>query len=149
LVEAASSERGPRLKTVILELEKREGSEVLSGLGLAATSYDSDTAQTGRDALDRYLSRHDRDYVRARLTDERAEVRQSAVRVSAAKQPALARDLVALLADEKVDVRKAAHDALVKLGKGEDFGPPSADASASVRAEAQRRWRAWFDRARP
>jgi hypothetical protein len=145
LAEAASTERGARLKAVLLELEKRDGPEVLSGLGLAAASYDSDTARAGRDGLDHYLARQGEAYVRARLGDERGEVRLSAIRVVAAKLPAAGRDLVPLLADEKVEVRLGAHDALVKLARGEDFGPASADAKAPVR-EAQRRWREWLDR---
>jgi len=35
---------------VLLELEKRDGPEVLSGLCLAASSYDSEVAGLGRDA---------------------------------------------------------------------------------------------------
>jgi hypothetical protein len=146
LADAASSERGPRLKMVLLELEKRDGPEVLSGLGLAAGSYDSDIARIGRDGLDRYLSRHDEAYVRARLKDESIEVRKSAIRVAAAKLPALGRDLVSLLADASADVRMAARDALVKIARGEDFGPGSADASAAARGDARARWLEWFDR---
>jgi hypothetical protein len=146
LSEAANTERGPRLKAVLLELEKRDGPEVLSGLGLAATSYDSEIAAAGRDGLDRHLARKGEAFVRSHLAADLAEVRKSACRVVATKLPAPGRDLVALLADENADVRSAAHEALVKLAKGEDFGPPSADATAAVRGEAQRRWRDWFDR---
>lgn len=146
LADAASTERGPRLKAVLLELEKRDGPEVLSGLGLAAASYDSETAAVGRDALDRHLSRKGETFVRARLSDDQVEVRKSAARVVATKLPALGRDLIPLLADDKSEVRSSAHDALVKLAKGEDFGPSSPDASAADREEAQRRWRDFFDR---
>jgi hypothetical protein len=146
LADAASTERGARLQTLLLELEKRNGPEVLPALDQAATSYDSDTARAGRDALDRYLARQGESYVRARLSDSHAEVRQSAARVAANKMPALGRDLVALLADEKVAVRATAHAALVKIAKGEDFGPSSVEASREVRDEAKRRWQDWFDR---
>jgi hypothetical protein len=147
LADAASTERGPRLKSVLVELEKRDGPEVLSGLGLAAASYDSDVAHLGRDALDRYITRHGEEFARTQLSSDRAEVRQSAARVAATKLPALGRDLVPLLADDNSDVRAAAHAALVKLAKGEDFGPATSEATAAARAEAQRRWRDWFERA--
>jgi hypothetical protein len=146
LAEAASTERGPRLKAVLLELEKRDGPEVLAGLSLAAGNYDSEVAGLGRDGLDRYMTRRGESFVRTNITDDRAEVRKSAVRVVANRIPTLGRDLVPLLADEKSEVRQAAHAALVKLAKGEDFGPSSPDGDESVRREAQRRWRDWFDR---
>jgi hypothetical protein len=145
LADAASRERGPRLQAVLLELEKRDGAEVLSGLGLAAVRYDSEVARVGRDALDRYLARQGQAFIRDRLKDERAAVREAAARV-AAKLSALGRDLVPLLADEKVDVRVTAHSSLVKIAGGEDFGPSSAEASPAVRGEAQRRWSDWFDK---
>jgi hypothetical protein len=146
LADAASSERGPRLKAVLLELEKRDGPEVLSGLSLAAGNYDSEVAGLGRDGLDRYLTRRGDKFVEKNLADERVEVRKSAIRVVVSKLPALGRDLVPLLSDDKADIRQAAHAALVKLARGEDFGPSSPDASESARQEAQRRWRDWFDR---
>jgi hypothetical protein len=149
LAEASSTERGPRLKAVLLELEKRDGPEVVSGLGLAAASYDSDVASVGRDALDRYLARKGESFTRARLTDDRAEVRQSAARVVATRMPAPGRDLVPLLGDENAAVRATAHAALVKLARGEDYGPSSSEAGSEARAEAQRRWRQWFDRNQP
>jgi hypothetical protein len=147
LVDAANNDRGPRLKAVLLELEKRDGLEVLSGLSLAAGSYDSEIAGLGRDALDRHLGRKGEEFVRARVKDDQAEVRKSAARVVATKLPALGRDLVPLLADQNSEVRSAAHEALVKLAKGQDFGPAS-DANAAAREESQRQWRAWFDRDR-
>jgi hypothetical protein len=149
LTQAASNERGPRLTAVLLELEKRDGPEVLSGLGQAARSYDSEVARVGRESLDHYLSRRGEAFVRDSLKDDRSEVREAAIRVVAAKFPQLGRDLVPLIADDKVAVRATAHDALVKLAKGEDFGPSSTEASPEIREKVQGRWREWFDRTRP
>lgn len=146
LADAASTERGTRLKAVLMELEQRKGPEVLTGLGLAAGSYERETQQLGRDLLDKHLARQGTAFVKDRLQDEQPEVRQAAARAIAAKFPMAGRDLTALLTDEKADVRAAAHDALVKLAKGKDFGPDSPAATAAARAEAQRRWRDWFDR---
>jgi hypothetical protein len=148
LAAATSSERGTRLTAVLSELEKRDGPEVINALATASQSYDSEVAGLGRDALDRYLGRRGEAFVRASVADDRAEVRKSVARVVAVKWPALARDLIPLLDDQKADVREAAHTALVKLAKGEDFGPPSARADDLIRKEAQRRWGAWVDRAR-
>ncbi len=148
LAESAGNERGPRLKAALAELEKRDGPDALVGLGSAAASYDSEVARLGRESLDRHLARRGETFVRARLADERAEVRKYAARVAAGKLPALGRDLVALLDDERSDVRSEAHAALVKLAGGEDFGPSSPEAAAAARKEAQQRWRAWFDRER-
>ena len=43
LVKAAGTVRGPRLKALLVELEKRPGKEALGGLAVAAASYDRET----------------------------------------------------------------------------------------------------------
>jgi hypothetical protein len=145
LVKAASTERGPRLKQVLLELETRRGREVLDGLTVAATSYDGDTKKLGRDLLDRHLARQPAEFVKARLADEQAAVRLAAVRVVAARFPALAPAVIDLLGDDDAEVRAAAHAALVRLSRGQDFGPP-AEAAASEREQARQKWRDWWAR---
>ncbi|HEY7310800.1 MAG TPA: hypothetical protein VH643_15660 [Gemmataceae bacterium] len=145
LADAASSERGPRLKALLTELEKRRGKEVLPGLANAAGSYDKDIQKLGRDLLYSHLTRQTEAVVKEKLKDELVEVRQAAVRVVAAKFPRLGGELIDLLDDEKADVRTAAHDALVKLNRGEDFGP-AADAGKEQIAEAQEKWRTWWNR---
>src|SRR5947209_6201704 len=147
LVEAASTERGPRLRQVLLELEQRRGREVLDGLTVAAASYDRDTRQFGRDLLDRHLARLPAAAVRERLADKQAEVRKAAARVVAARFPALAGALIALLDDEQAEVRAEARRALVRLAHGEDFGP-AADATPAQREQALERWRDWWVRSR-
>jgi hypothetical protein len=146
LAERANTERGAAaLRPVLTELERRRGPEVLAGLALAAASYDRDTRQLGRDLLDRHLGRQDEAFVKARLKDDQPEVRKAAARAAAAKFPSLGGEVIALLADDDAGVRGEAHEALVRLARGEDFGPP-ADADAARRDEAQRKWRAWWDR---
>jgi hypothetical protein len=145
LADAASSERGPRLKAVLTELEKRRGKEVLPGLAHAAGSYDKDTQKLGRDLLYNHLARQTETVVKEKLKDELAEVRQAAVRVVAARMPRLGGELIDLLEDEHAEVRNAAHEALVKLNRGEDFGP-AADASKEEIADARDKWRSWWDR---
>ncbi len=145
LADAASIERGPRLRLLLVELEKRRGQEVLPGLANAATSYDKDIQKLGRDLLDRHLSRQTEVVVKEKLSDEIVEVRKAAIRVIASKWPRLASELIDLLGDEMNEVRTAAHDALVKISRGQDFGPAD-EASKEKIAEAQAKWRSWWTR---
>jgi hypothetical protein len=145
LADAASSERGPRLRSLLTELETRRGKEVVDGLTVAARSYERDTRKLGRDLLERHLARQPADFVKEKLTDEQAEVRRAAVRVVAFRHPRLAGDVIDLLTDEDEAVRTAAHETLVRLGRGQDFGP-AADADKDQRLDAQRKWRTWWDR---
>ena len=145
LAQAASTERGPRLKQVLIELETRRGKEVLDGLTVAATRYDSDTQTLGRDLLERHLARQPAAYVKGRLADEQAAVRRAAVRAVGAKFPALAPAVIDLLGDGDAEVRAAAREALVRLSRGQDFGP-SPDASTTEREQAQQKWRDWWAR---
>lgn len=145
LADAASSERGPRLKVILAELERRNGKEVLPGLANAAGSYDKEIKQLGRDLLVRHLARQSEAVLKEKLQDDLVEVRKVAVRVAANKWPRLTGDLIDLLADDKAEVRTAAHDALVYLSKRQDFGP-AADAGKEQIAKAQEKWRSWWMR---
>lgn len=147
LADAASTERGPRLKLILAELEKRRGPEVVPALANAATSYEKDIQELGRDLLDRHLSRQTEAVVKEKLSDELIEVRTAAIRVIAGKKPRLARELIEILSDDKDEVRTAAHDGLVKLSRGQEFGP-AAGADQKQIAEAQAKWRNWWDRQR-
>jgi hypothetical protein len=148
LADAGSTERGPRLKLILVELEKRRGKEVLPGLANAAGSYDKDIRILGRDLLERHLARQSEPVVKDKLRDELVEVRLAAVRVVAAKMPRLSGELIDVLADDHAEVRAAAHDALVKLSRGEDFGP-AADAGKEQIAADQDKWRSWWTRKNP
>jgi hypothetical protein len=142
LADAASGERGPRLRSILTELSNRRGKEVLPGLANAAGSYDKDIIKLGRDLLYGHLSRQTEAVVKDKLGDELTEVRKAAVRVVVEKKPRLTGELIDLLADSQAEVRAAAHNALVKLSRGEDFGP-AADASKASIAESQEKWRSW------
>jgi hypothetical protein len=145
LADAAGSDRGARLKSVLIELEKRRGREVLQGLANAADNYDKEIQKLGRDLLIRHLSRQTETVVKEKLHDDALEVRKSAVQVVALKFPRLADEVIDLLGDEKADVRVAAHAALVKISRGQDFGP-AAEASREQIDEAQAKWRSWWTR---
>jgi hypothetical protein len=146
LVKAASSERGPRLKGVLTELETRKGKDVVDGLSIAAASYDRDTQKLGRELLERHLGRQGGAAVKAHLESSVVEVRRAAIRVVAAKHPSLGDELIALLGDDNAEVRNEARQGLVKISGGEDFGPTSSTATKAQRERAQRQWRAWWAR---
>jgi hypothetical protein len=145
LADAASIERGPRLRLILIELEKRPGKEVGPALANAAASYDKEIKKLGRDLLDRHLTRQGEAVVKEKLNHELVEIRKSAMRVITNKMPRLGGELIDSLGDEKEEVRAAAHEALMKLGRGQDFGP-SADADKEKIAEAQAKWRDWWTR---
>ena len=83
--------------------------------------------------------------VKDKLKDERAEVRSAAARVAGAKGFRLGSELIDMLGDDEAAVRDAAHQALVQLARGADFGPSSA-ASREDREQAARKWREWWDK---
>jgi hypothetical protein len=145
LAQAAGSAHGPRLKEVLTELEKRKGPEVLAGLATATASSDRDSQDLARDLLDSHLQRQPEAVVKQKLKDTHPEVRQAAARVAAARMPNLGGDVIDLLTDDVAAVRAAARQALVLLSRGEDFGPESG-ADKAAWAEAQKKWRGWWDR---
>ena len=81
--------------------------------------------------------------VKAKLRDDRAEVRAAAARAVGAKFPALGGEVIDLLNDNDEGVREAAHQALVRLNRGTDVGPAE-QASETSRADAVEKWRAWW-----
>jgi hypothetical protein len=147
LAKSAGSERGPRLKEVLRELETRKGEESITALGAAAGSYDKDVADLARDLLDRNLVRQGLRVIKERTKDDRAEVRAATARVIGDKNLKLGDELIDLLGDDNVAVREAAHAALVKLSKGADYGPAK-DATTAERDEAVKKWRAWWEKQR-
>src|SRR5579875_2356406 len=105
LADAASIERGPRLRSILLELEKRRGEEVGPALANAAASYDKEIQKLGRDLLDRYLARQGEAVVKEMLHHELVEMRRSAMRIIVTKMPRLGGALIDLLADDQEEIR--------------------------------------------
>jgi hypothetical protein len=145
LAKVAGSERGPRLKAVLAELETRRGEEAITALGAAAGSYEGDVRDLARDLLDKNLVRQGVRVIKERTKDDRAEVRTATARVIASKNLKLGDELIDMLSDDNAGVREAAHAALVKLSKGADHGPAK-DATAEERAAAVKKWRAWWEK---
>jgi hypothetical protein len=145
LVAAAGNERGPRLKTVLVELEQRKGDSVVNALGAAAGSYEDDVRQLARKLLLRHLSRLDSAALKERLKDDRPQVRAAAARAVGAGGRRFGGELIDCLSDDDPEVRQAARQALVQLAGGTDHGPEP-NAKASARAEAVRQWQSWWTR---
>jgi hypothetical protein len=145
LAEAAGSERGPRLKEVLIELEQRRGDEAVAALGTAAGGYEGEVQQLARELLVRNLARQDAGLVKEKLKDERAEVRRAAALVAVARDVRLVGGVIDLLGDEDANVRAAARQALVRVSRGVDFGPAPNAAKAEQDA-AIKKWREWWAR---
>jgi hypothetical protein len=143
LIEAAGSERGPRLKAVLTELGRRHGEPVIAAIGAAAATYDGEVQQLARDLLVRQLSGVSTRELKEKLKDDRAEIRAAAARTAGRKGTHLETELIELLSDAEAIVRQQAHQALVTLSKGTNFGPKDG-ASEAERKEAQQKWRAWL-----
>jgi HEAT repeat protein len=107
---------------------------------LAAIQKGQTAAQKARDNLVRNLAAKAEPDLKEALKDENPEVRWAAVRVINGKQLRYAEELIAVLDDANEDVRIAAHQALVTLSRGCDYGP---DAETSPE-EAIPRWRNWL-----
>jgi hypothetical protein len=140
----AGERRVPRLKLLMAELASRGGEEVINALGSAAAK-EGQTGVLGRTFLVSHLRRLESKVIAKKLKDERASVRAAAVQAAGSKDQRLGSEVIALLTDSSPEVRQAAHQALVKLSRGADYGP-GRDASSSERAEAVKRWRDWWDR---
>ncbi len=145
LAKLAGSERGPRLKEVLRELETRRGDEAIAALGSAASSYETDVRDLARDLLDKNLVRQGLSVIKEKTKDGRTEVRAATVRVISTKGLKLGAELIEMLDDDNAGVREAAHQALVKLSKGTDYGPAKG-ATAEERGEAIKKWRAWWEK---
>jgi hypothetical protein len=146
LASAAGSERGPRLKQILTELEKRQGPKVLEAIGAAAAaSYDKDIQQHARGLLDRHLGRQPAATVKAQLKHDRPEVRAAAARTVGKRGLRYGAELIELLTDSEADVRQAARQALVRLSRGQDYGPQPGASEQDVSAAVEW-WQSWWAR---
>jgi hypothetical protein len=146
LATAASTERGPRLGALLVELEKRRGPRVLNTLGAVAAGYDPQAQRLARILLVRHLSRIGGKTLREALKADQIQVRIAAAQVVGAKRLKYGQELIDLLNDPDAGVRQAARQALVRLARGlVDYGPGPVGGEAE-RAEAARRWQTWWDK---
>jgi hypothetical protein len=114
LAAAAEKERGSRQKAMLKELAKREGGKEL--------------------ILKQFVRVSDED-LKEQLRSDEAAVRLAAVEQVAARKLQYGAELIGLLKDGDAEVRRAAHQALVRMADGHDLG-----------AMAVERWRAWWEK---
>src|SRR5262245_61757895 len=120
LARAAAQERGPALKGILTEIEKRDDRKVLDTLGIAAASYEKDIRTLGQSLLAKHLSRQKLDALKAQFKHDRPEVRIASAQVVGTKKLRWGDELIALLEDSEDSVRQAARSALVRLTGGAD-----------------------------
>jgi hypothetical protein len=143
LIESCSNLQGQKLREVLVELGTRQEPEVLGALSVAAANSDADIVQFARVLIERNLTRQTMDVVKERLKDENAELRAGAARVAGLKWPSLFSATLELLDDKVPEVREEAHKALIRLSKGQDFGPDK-KATAEEQSAAKDKWREWL-----
>jgi hypothetical protein len=142
LVKAADTNKGAQLKSVLTELEKRQGPQVFQTLAIAAASPDKVIQVFGAGLLAKHATRQTDAQLKDLLKHERPEVKAAAAKELGTRGLALANELIDLLLDNEPAVQQAARAALRQLSRGLDFGPEP-DASLGERETAMRRWRAW------
>jgi hypothetical protein len=91
----------------------------------------------------RQLVQDDSAAVAKKLRDGDPFIRWLAIHVVAKKWLPLEMDLIELLNDPYPGIRDAAHNALMRLSRGNDFGPP-VNAKASQIEQAQTQWERWL-----
>jgi len=89
------------------------------------------------------LARADREGLQKALTDKNPLVRLSAIQLISKRRLHLEKDLIDRLLDVQPLIRHAAHEALIRLGHGVDFGP-RLGAPKLEHFQAVRRWRNWL-----
>jgi hypothetical protein len=81
--------------------------------------------------------------VQVKLRDPNAAVRWMSIAVIAQRRLPLEQDLISILDDPDIGIHEAAHQALVRLARGTDFGPgPTARGGTYPRSIAK--WRQWL-----
>lgn len=95
-----------------------------------------------REFWDNLLKESDEALAR-KLTDPLPTMRWAAIHAIAKKRIHREEEMIDLLGDDNPLVRQAAHDALVVLSRGNDFGPPLG-ANVVQLAASRHRWRQWL-----
>jgi HEAT repeat protein len=91
----------------------------------------------------RNLLKADKEGLKSALTDKNPMVRLTAIQFISRRRLHLERDLIERLLDPQPLIRVAAHQALIRLGRGVDFGP-KLGAPVLEQHQAVRRWKNWL-----
>jgi HEAT repeat protein len=101
-------------------------------------------SQTDAEGLFRMFANNSDTLLAAQLQSPDTNVRWAAALLVGSRHLHEERELVRLLSDSAVEVRETAHNSLVRLARGTDFGPFPLDAKAKVE-QAKLRWLSWLD----
>ncbi len=91
----------------------------------------------------RDLAREPSQVLRRKMKDIDAETRWMAIQIVGSKRYPLEKDLITRLSDRDNSVRQAARLALIRVSRGNDFGP-AIHAGPRERETAIARWRQWW-----
>jgi hypothetical protein len=128
---------------IIKSLRDGRGGTYTEALAAVIPKLDGDTRQKTRDALADRLTRMKPITLREYLKDKDAELRRAAALAAGQKDArSLAPDLIRLLEDEEIMVRRAAQAALKEFA-GADLGPRPG-ANEAERKKAIAAWQAWW-----
>jgi hypothetical protein len=125
-------------------MEKRRQVEQLLGIGKLRNQKELLQAQKKllEALLEKFLRQKPED-LRPHLTDRNPTIRFLTIQVIARRRLPLERALIERLVDRDPAVIQAARAALVRLGRGVDFGP-AAIATRTQRHKAVERWTEWL-----
>lgn len=142
LEKTVAKESGAKLKSALIEAEKRQGPKAVDLLVTGLNSSDAQIAKLSQGLLVKNMEHQSSDALKALLKDERKEVRIPAAQAVGARKLRLVPELIVLLQDGDDDVRQAGRAALKRIS-GVDHGPEP-DASSEARLTAIERWRDWW-----
>src|SRR5262249_55732220 len=124
-------------------LRDAKGAENTLALAYAIAQLGSERKKQVRQALAERLANLKSSSLLAYMDDDDAELRRGAALACAMKDDSSTiGKLINLLTDRERTVERAAYAALKELTK-QDFGP-AAEATAAEKAEAVKKWKAWW-----
>jgi HEAT repeat protein len=127
------------LPTLIMQTEQE--------LALLRQLKTQTTLNTTRDQLLKLAKENEPAFL-AKLQDPDPVVRMLVAIIVGQKALPVQRELIKLLGDPVLDVRQAAHLALVRLARGTDLGPAVTDSPAKIKLAIER-WSTWLDSQEP
>lgn len=139
---APSAPYAHRLKAFRKDLARQLGEEVEGGTSGELSTADRLALQRIRTDRVRSLAK-DADNLAEHLADSDPNTRWAAARIAAARGLPYVEELAVLLNDENADVRHQAHEALLRISRGEDYGPVNENI-VEDRELAVRDWIAWW-----
>ena len=127
-LEKAAMQKGPRLRSILAEAEKRQGTKAVEVLLMGIANQDAQVVKLSEGLLAKNLNRQSAAVLKALLKHEQGRLRIAAADTIVAKRLRFGKELIELLHDGDVEVRQRVA-ALWWRNSGMDHGP---DADASL-----------------